>query len=129
MVNFDKVKPKQTIMKKAFLILAFTCFYFVLGAQETQLASDTSTYAYCELTCMPKGIGKVSAYVDFGGNQKYIIDPVYEFLIMKDGKFATVESMLSILNFMASKGWQYVDSFNRSLMGSQGETYLLRKKQ
>lgn len=128
MVNFDKVKPKQTIMKKAFLILAFTCFYFVLEAQEPQIVADTSTYAYCELTCMPKGIGKTAAYVDFGGNQKYIKDPAYEFLIMKDGKFATVESMLSALNFMGSKGWQYVDSFNRSLMGAQGETYLLRKR-
>lgn len=115
-------------MKKALLILTFSYFYFVLGAQEPQIAVDTTTYTYCELIGMPKGIAKVAAYVDFGGNQEYINDPAYEFLIMKDGKFGTVESMLSALNFMASKGWQYVDRFNTSPVGSQGETYLLRKK-
>jgi hypothetical protein len=68
---------------------------------------------------------KVTVSIDFGQRMKFFAD---NRLKGDDGKAVVFNTMVDALNFMGSRGWEFVQAYSAVLNGNNQTTNFLMKK-
>jgi hypothetical protein len=114
--------------------LILTPILFLLIGLSTSVYSQTTTdtlttskYVYCELVGMAKFLStKVTVAVDYGEERSFFQDTR-----MRDeqtGKVTSFNSMVDALNYMGTKGWEFVQAYVVTTGNQNVYRWLLKKK-
>lgn len=107
---------KYFILSLSLLIVGFTF------GQE----SDDPTYVYCELVGTGKLFSnKVNVVIDYGQERKFFQGGTV--IEEEGGGVKDFNSMVDALNYMGSKGWEFVQAYTISVSNSNVYHWLLRK--
>lgn len=99
-------------MKKLFLFCMLVLMSLDINAQAPVAdAADDGRYpVYCEILCSNFwGVGKVIATVDFGRDGK--ISKSGGVIVDDEGKNRKFTTPIGSVNYMAKRGWKYVDTY------------------
>lgn len=114
-------------MKKFLLIIVV--FSNTVFSQEQKKLEPTSkrTEEYCLILASSKLFStKVDISIDFGQETKLFSDSRYK---DQEGKVKVFNSVIDALNYMNSKGWEFVNAYAISIQGSgQVYHYLMKRK-
>lgn len=106
-----------------FLLIGFSTSVY----SQTTDTLMTSKYVYCELIGMAKFLStKVTVAVDYGEERSFFQDTR-----MRDeqtGKVASFNSMVDALNYMGTKGWEFVQAYVVTTGNQNVYRWLLKKK-
>lgn len=107
-----------------FLLIGFSTSVY---SQTTTDTLTTSKYVYCELVGMAKFLStKVTVSVDYGEERSFFQDTR-----MRDeqtGKVTSFNSMVDALNYMSTKGWEFVQAYVVTTGNQNVYRWLLKKK-
>ncbi|MEI6766964.1 MAG: hypothetical protein WCM76_15140 [Bacteroidota bacterium] len=94
-----------------------------------QAAGDslTTKYVYCELVGTAKFLStKVTVSVDYGEEKSFFQDTRVR--DEQTGKVAAFNSMVDALNYMGTKGWEFVQAYVVTTSNQNVYRWLLKKK-
>ena len=116
------MKPKRI------LIILFILLIFPL-IPALSSGTDSTKYVYCEirLTGHKPFTSKVTAYVVFSSDSPFRNDPLYGD-VTDVKKTPAWDSVMDILNIMASRGWRYVDQYTTEITNQRAECFILKKE-
>lgn len=123
------------VMKKVLLFLILlTAGRFFSSAQTDSISSvneETKT-VFAQILGVNKnvlGIGnKISVEIDFGLEKNFWGNDGRDMLVDENGKDLKFNSMVDAMNFMAERGWQYVDSYVITINNQHVIHWLLSKE-
>jgi hypothetical protein len=109
-------------MKKTIVFILSVLFLYPLFGQQ----QDTTVY------CLIKGKSKfmsnnLNIVIDDGSSNGSTWNPKINYLKDENGKKISFESMVSALNFMATKGWQFVQGYAITVDKETEYHWLLKK--
>jgi hypothetical protein len=95
-----------------------------LMAQTTDMGTTTATEAYCVLKIQGKVFsGRVNVVADFGQEQTVFVKRLKD----EAGKVVDLHSVADALNYMAQRGWQFVQAYTTT-RDTDPVHYILKKK-
>jgi len=115
---------KLILIPILFLLIGFSTSVY---GQTTTDTLTTSKYIYCELVGITKFLStKVTVAVDYGEEKSFFQDTR-----MRDeqtGKVTSFNSMVDALNYMGTKGWEFVQAYVVTTGNQNVYHWLLKKK-
>jgi hypothetical protein len=107
-----------------FLLIGFANSAY---SQTTTDTITTSKYEYCELVGMAKFLStKVTVAVDYGEERSFFQDTRVR--DEQTGKVTSFNSMVDALNYMGTKGWEFVQAYVVTTANQNVYHWLLKKK-
>ena len=104
-------------MKKYLLFFSFSLIVSLSFAQ---------TDSFCEISSFPSLRAKCKITMDFGQYAKIRLGTSDQLIVDENGADREFNSMIDALNFLVSKGWEFVQAYSASESG--GASYILKWK-
>jgi len=117
-------------MNKLFTIFFFVlCTYFVQG-QAIQLNKSEAKEEYCMILATQKFLStKVKISVDFGQQVSFWKNTVRaQTLKDENGKAISFNSVIDALNYMSSKGWEFVNAYAITVDNENVLHYVMKRQ-
>lgn len=115
---------RKLLIISVFLFIGFSSSLFSQTAIDTL---TTSKYIYCELVGTAKFLStKVTVSVDYGEERSFFQDT--RIRDEQTGKVASFNSMVDALNYMGTKGWEFVQAYVVTSSNQNVYRWLLKMK-
>ncbi|UEG53305.1 hypothetical protein LLH06_20420 [Mucilaginibacter daejeonensis] len=109
-------------MKKLLFIILLSVPMALMA--QTDTTSSKATEAYCVMRVQGKVFSnRVTIDADFGQQQSVFVRRLKD----ESGKVVSLNSVADALNYMAERGWQFVQAYNVA-NDSASTYYVMRKK-
>ena len=113
-------------MKKQILAISVICFMLIGVCSNVTAQSDTTKYKYCEVVGTQGFLSrKVSIVIDYGEETSFWAD---RRLKDQSGNVIKFNSMIDVVNYMSSKGWDWDKAFPVSTNNSLVYHFYFKKK-
>ncbi len=113
-------------MKKQILAISIICFMLIGVSLNATAQSDTTNYKYCEVVGT-QGLfsRKVSIVIDYGEETSFWANRK---LKDQSGNVIKFNSMVDVVNYMSSNGWEWDKAFPVSTNSSHVYHFYFKKK-
>ncbi len=113
---------------KKLILLVLIAFSIQAKAQVTDTTKYVQKEQYCMLLATAKFMStKVTVSIDFG-QETHLLKYVDSRIKDDTGKVVAFNSVIDALNYMASKGWVFVNAYSLTTSGQNVLHYVLKRE-